>query len=300
MPPTATITVTTSLTAVHAPGAASEVSVAQVPGTPTSFTAYDPTRSRLSTVGSGSTFRFVPLSDASPFAPGQLIGYLSVPKGSVDFTVTVSRAPNLVDPVVIGDSGSGGYPGLVPAASAGDAVAGKFLKADGSFQVPSGGGGTPGGAGTQVQFNDSGSFGGNANLTFDKSTGTFTVGPNGGNQLIVTPGAQGATLFSGASKFNYTSVTDTGFFVSAGEAGGTGTFAADAGMEFFLSSSGSMDFFGSGNNITMSITADDKLGFFNAAPIVKPTVSGSKGANAALTSLITALKNLGLITDTTT
>ena len=40
-------------------------------------------------------------------------------------------------PAVIGDSGSGGTKGLVPAPGAGDAAAGKFLKADGTFAVPS-------------------------------------------------------------------------------------------------------------------------------------------------------------------
>ena len=35
----------------------------------------------------------------------------------------------------------------------------------------SGGGGTPGGATTQVQFNDGGAFGGSERLTFNKTTG---------------------------------------------------------------------------------------------------------------------------------
>lgn len=39
---------------------------------------------------------------------------------------------------VVGDSGSGGSKGLVPAPSAGDAEAGKFLKADGTWAAPSG------------------------------------------------------------------------------------------------------------------------------------------------------------------
>lgn len=42
-----------------------------------------------------------------------------------------------------------------------------------------------------------------------------------------------------------------------------------------------------------------KMGFFNATPINKPTVSGSRGGNAALASLCTQLANLGLITDST-
>lgn len=38
--------------------------------------------------------------------------------------------------VLVGDSGSGGTRGLVPAPSAGDAAAGKFLKADATWSVP--------------------------------------------------------------------------------------------------------------------------------------------------------------------
>jgi hypothetical protein len=42
------------------------------------------------------------------------------------------------------------------------------------------------------------------------------------------------------------------------------------------------------------------LGFYGASAVAKQTVTGSKGGNAALASLITALANLGLITDSTT
>lgn len=41
--------------------------------------------------------------------------------------------------------------------------------------VGSGGGGTPGGSNTQVQFNDSGAFGGSSLLAFNKSTGVVTA-----------------------------------------------------------------------------------------------------------------------------
>jgi hypothetical protein len=40
-----------------------------------------------------------------------------------------------------------------------------------------------------------------------------------------------------------------------------------------------------------------KIGFNGTAPAAKPTVSGSRGGNAALASLLTALAGLGLITD---
>jgi len=43
---------------------------------------------------------------------------------------------------LVGDSGSGGTHGLAPAPAAGDAAAGKFLKADASWAIPAGGGGS--------------------------------------------------------------------------------------------------------------------------------------------------------------
>lgn len=41
------------------------------------------------------------------------------------------------------------------------------------------------------------------------------------------------------------------------------------------------------------------VGFNGAAPLAKPTVVGSRGGNAALASLLTALASYGLITDST-
>lgn len=41
------------------------------------------------------------------------------------------------------------------------------------------GGGSPGGSDTQVQFNDGGAFGGDAGLTWDKTTDTLTIGSSG-------------------------------------------------------------------------------------------------------------------------
>jgi hypothetical protein len=60
--------------------------------------------------------------------------------------------------------------------------------------------------------------------------------------------------------------------------------------------------------VTLYVGTDDTLYIKNAAGSVQyvssletpPTVSGSKGGNAALASLITALESLGLIVDTTT
>lgn len=51
--------------------------------------------------------------------------------------LTVTQATALLNNVV-GDSGSGGTKGLVPAPASGDAAAGKFLKADGTWTAPAG------------------------------------------------------------------------------------------------------------------------------------------------------------------
>jgi hypothetical protein len=55
------------------------------------------------------------------------------------------------------------------------------------------------------------------------------------------------------------------------------------------------------NNLSrINIGASGEIGFFGATAIAKPTVSGSRGGNAALASLLTALSNLGLVTNSTT
>ena len=43
-----------------------------------------------------------------------------------------------------------------------------------------------------------------------------------------------------------------------------------------------------------------KIGFYGGTPIAKQVVSGSRGGNAAVTSLFAALAATGLISDNTT
>src|SRR5215472_19212339 len=53
--------------------------------------------------------------------------------------------------------------GLVPGSGGGTT---NFLRADGTWSAPAGGGGTPGGANTDVQFNNTGAFGGDSGFTY--------------------------------------------------------------------------------------------------------------------------------------
>ncbi len=55
----------------------------------------------------------------------------------------------------------------------------------------------------------------------------------------------------------------------------------------------------SGNPVILG-TAGGKLGFYGAAEVVKQDVAGSRGGNAALANLLTALATEGVITDSTT
>jgi hypothetical protein len=60
-----------------------------------------------------------------------------------------------------------------------DGDSGQFLKTDGSGVLSwdaAGGGGTPGGSDTQVQFNDGGAFGGDSGFTFNKTSKAVTLG----------------------------------------------------------------------------------------------------------------------------
>jgi hypothetical protein len=52
----------------------------------------------------------------------------------------------------------------------------QVLYGNGVFAAVSGGSGSPGGANTQLQFNDGGAFAGNAAMTFNNTTGNITLG----------------------------------------------------------------------------------------------------------------------------
>jgi hypothetical protein len=136
--------------------------------------------------------------------------------GGADITaVTPTAATALLDDLV-GDSGSGGTKGLAPAPAAGDAAAGKFLKADATWAVPAGGGG----GWTLIQ---SQTASGSANLEFTGISSTYD------NYAIVfevilaqTSGANFTTTLSDASGYFSAAYQWTGLFLSTGAASGPG------------------------------------------------------------------------------
>lgn len=73
------------------------------------------------------------------------------------------------------------------------------------FKAAVGGGGTPGGSDTQVQFNDGGSFGGDSDLTWNKTTNNLALTSTNGidinpgsdtNADLITVGVTGTPTFS--------------------------------------------------------------------------------------------------------
>jgi hypothetical protein len=131
-----------------------------------------------------------------------------------------------------------------------------------------GGGGTPGGANTQIQFNDDGVFGGTAGLTFNKTTnavattGTFSATGN------ITGGNLSGTSISGTlTTAAQTNITSVGTLSSLAVTGNT--------------SSG--NFVGTLNGSGANVTA------ISATNISSGTLAQARLANAAVTLGSTAL-----------
>ena len=121
------------------------------------------------------------------------------------------------------------------ASGTGACGAGEFVNALNSDAAPTcdtpAAGGTPGGADTQVQFNDGGAFGGNAAFVFNKTTGAITatgaiaagsIVPT--TPLVVTSGGTGASTT--ATSGRYLKGNGTVWGTSTGAASGTGACGA--------------------------------------------------------------------------
>ena len=113
--------------------------------------------------------------------------------------------------LLVGDSGSGGTRGLVPAPASGDAAAGKFLKADATWAVPASGGGS--------------SFSGNTVSTLEStSSTTYTNLTTSGPAVTVTTGTTAVVCLSVSA--NKSGVGNTAF-ISVAVSGATTLAASD-------------------------------------------------------------------------
>ncbi len=131
------------------------------------------------------------------------------------------------------------------------------------------GGGSPGGSDTQIQFNDSSAFGGDADLTWNKTTNVLTFG------VAATPATLRGPDGVGAG-------TGTGFTLLAGT-GGTSS-AAGGAIAITGGAGGTPN--GSGNTVTVSGGTAFSSGFGSGGAVtIQGGVAGATGAGGQINIL---------------
>jgi hypothetical protein len=215
-----------------------------------------------------------------------------------DTDISINITPKGAGALRITGSTSG-YVGLKAAATAGsttytlpsaDGSSGQFLSTNGSGTLSwatggGGGGGTPGGSNTQVQFNNSGSFGGSANFTFNGSgitTGFVNVNAS-------TPPTAG---------MYYQSTATSGLsFYNTGALGGNSAIQIYYGRSSLAATTGGIDntptqWFGIGSGVTPQLTIGSTASIYtfsghayrlDSVPYVFTLKGGSRGDNGSYT-----------------
>lgn len=167
-------------------------------------------------------------------------------------------------------------------------------------------------------INDSGN---GQSITLSTATGTFDFSNASGTMDVMSASSAGVASFSAQSAGGSSAAKFIGEFGGGGDGyelsgnnnGTSGTFRLSLTggsvskanvFEAITDSTNSLTDINIGQTsgfhmIGLDLSIDG-LGFYGQTPVAKPTITGSKGGNAALASLLTALADLGLITDSTT
>jgi hypothetical protein len=134
--------------------------------------------------------------------------------------------------------------------------------------------------------------GGGAHLFY---VGSAAIGDFNAGGIVLNQGGFNCTGFGGASPTD----TSTGLTFYNGGAGNIYGIGLTSGRVNYVTGASAAHVFVSGAADRLTITGTG-MGFNGTPAVAKPTVTGAKGSNAALASLITALAGYGLVTDSTT
>ncbi len=160
-----------------------------------------------------------------------------------------------------------------------------YLRGDGTWSTPSGGG-SPGGSNTQFQFNSSGSFGGLSTLTTDGSAVTDTASAAASTPAITLTGAG----YSGGSATTNTPL----FYINAGSA--PSTWGTGAGGTLFGINAASAF---AGNFADFHLNGGASLFKVDSAGLVT-SAGGFSGSGASLTGVPISTGISGLATGVAT
>ena len=140
-------------------------------------------------------------------------------------------------------------------------------------QTGSGGSGSPGGANTQVQFNDAGVFGGNSSFTFNKTTGLLNVT---GNITSTTVSATGNI---------------TGSFILGNGSQLTGITATNASTAATVTTNAQPNITSTGTLASLSVSGNANIGNIGTAGLITATGNLNAG-NLITTGIISATGNI--------
>lgn len=226
-----------------------------------------------------------------------------------------SRTPTQVTAdliVMTGDAGAGGVKGLVPAPAAGDAAASKFLKADGTWTIVPGGGGTGDVVGPASSVD-------NTIVRFDGTTGKLIQGYISGAPTISDIGAviinntlevvnatssAFACGLNGATNpslrvDNSTASQITGISIIGGSAAGPNTqiqsisSGLDAGISIIGKGTGNVGLYCAGlGDISFVTNSSTRVQINSFSVDMYPLLSAKAGIDSGSTGLTTGTVNL--------
>ena len=179
---------------------------------------------------------------------------------------------------------------------------GKVLTSNGSsgsetWETPSGGGGTPAGSSGQLQFNNAGAFGADANLFWDDTNNRLGIGTASPSVLFTVqgPGTAGTSIarFNPASGNSYVRINDNGTMIIDSDVS-TGTIPLSVrynGTEQVRFSYQSMSIgnvgtypvgFGGGHGSLSTASGDFKIGGYTDITLRPNSASGGSGSGSVI------------------